>query len=84
MSGSWCRFCKARNTCRARAESFLELARMEFQPPALLSDEEVAEVMEKADELSKWASDVMAYAQAEAIENGISFYLKKQRKPGRC
>ena len=34
------------------------------------SDEEVAEVMEKADELSKWASDVMAYAQAEAIENG--------------
>ena len=70
VSGSWCRFCKARNTCRARAESFLELARMEFQPPALLSDEEVAEVMEKADELSKWASDVTAYAQAEAIENG--------------
>lgn len=70
VSGSWCRFCMARNTCRARAESFLELARMEFQPPALLSDEEVAEVMEKADELSKWASDVMAYAQAEAIENG--------------
>lgn len=70
ISGSWCRFCKARNTCRARAESFLELAKMEFQPPALLSDEEVAEVMEKADELSKWASDVIAYAQAEAIENG--------------
>ena len=70
VSGSWCRFCKARNTCRARAESFLELVRMEFQPPALLSDEEVAEVMEKADELSKWANDVMAYAQAEAIENG--------------
>lgn len=70
ISGFWCRFCKARNTCRARAESFLELAKMEFQPPALLSDEEVAEVMEKAAELSKWASDVMAYAQAEAIENG--------------
>lgn len=70
ISGSWCRFCKARNTCRARAESFLELAKMEFQPPALLSDEEIAEVMEKAAELSKWASDVMAYAQAEAIENG--------------
>ena len=70
ISGSWCRFCKARNIYRARAESFLELAKMEFQPPVLLSDEEVAEVIEKADELSKWASDVMAYAQAEAIENG--------------
>ncbi|MDD3238535.1 MAG: DUF2800 domain-containing protein [Lachnospira sp.] len=70
VSGSWCRFCKARNTCRARAESFLELAKLEFQPPALLTDEEMAEVMEKADELSKWAGDVMAYAAAEAIENG--------------
>lgn len=73
ISGSWCRFCKARNSCRARAESFLELAKMEFQPPALLSDEEIAVVMEKADELSKWASDVFAYAQAEAIENGKHF-----------
>lgn len=73
ISGSWCRFCKARNSCRARAESFLELAKMEFQPPALLSDEEIAVVMEKADELSKWASDVFAYVQAEAIENGKHF-----------
>lgn len=70
VAGSWCRFCKARNTCRARAESFLELARMEFQPPALLSDEEIAEVIAKADELSRWASEVMAYAQVEAIEHG--------------
>ena len=71
--GSWCRFCKARNQCRARAESFLELARMEFQPPALLSDEEIAEVMQQADELSRWASDVMAYAEAMAINEGKHF-----------
>lgn len=71
--GSWCRFCKAKSTCRARAESFLELARMEFQPPALLSDEEIAEVMEKADELSRWASDIMAYASAAAINEGRHF-----------
>lgn len=69
-SGSWCRFCKARNQCRARTESFLQLARMDFQPPALLSDEEIAEVMQQAEELSRWASDIMAYASAEAIENG--------------
>ena len=71
--GSWCRFCKARNQCRARAESFLELARMEFRPPALLSDEEIAEVMGQADELSRWASDVMAYATVAAIEDGRHF-----------
>lgn len=71
--GSWCRFCKARNQCRAWAESFLELARMEFRPPALLSDEEIAEVMQQAEELSRWASDVMAYATAAAIEDGRHF-----------
>lgn len=68
--GPWCRFCKARTQWRARAESLLELTRLEFQPPALLTDEEIAEVMQKAGELSKWASDVMAFASAEAIEKG--------------
>ena len=69
-AGTWCRFCRARNKCRARAESFLSMAQMEFQQPALLSDEEVAEVIAKADELSKWAADVYAFAQDEAIIHG--------------
>ena len=34
-AGSWCRFCKARNQCRARAEAFLELAKHDFSRPAL-------------------------------------------------
>lgn len=71
--GAWCRFCKAKATCRARTESFLELARMEFRPPALLTDEEIAEVMTKADQISLWAGDVMAYATAMAIEGGRHF-----------
>lgn len=70
IPGEHCRFCKAKNTCRARAEAFLKLAQMEFQPPPLLTDAEIAEVMGQAAELSKWAADLMAYAQAEAIEHG--------------
>ena len=69
-AGDWCRFCKARNTCRARAESFLKLAQKEFAPPPTLSDEEIAEVLKVADELSKWAADVYAYAQDEAVTHG--------------
>jgi hypothetical protein len=69
-SGSWCRFCKARNQCRARAEEFLALAQMEFREPALLSDDEIAEVLKVSDELAKWASDVYAFAQDQAIVNG--------------
>ena len=41
-AGSWCRFCKARNQCRARAEEFLKLAQMEFRQPSLLTDAEIA------------------------------------------
>lgn len=69
-AGDWCRFCKARNTCRARAESFLKLAQKEFAPPPTLSDEEIGEVLKVADELSKWAADVYAYAQDEAVTHG--------------
>lgn len=68
--GSWCRFCKAKNTCRARAEEYLRLAQMEFKPPALLSDEEIAEVLKVADELAKWSADVYAFATDEAITYG--------------
>ncbi len=68
--GSWCRFCKAKNTCRARAEEYLRLAQMEFQAPVLLSDEEVAEVLKVADDLAKWAADVYAFATDEAITHG--------------
>ena len=69
-AGSWCRFCKARNQCRARAEEFLKLAQMEFRQPALLDDEEIAEVLRRSDELAKWAADVYAFAQDEAIVHG--------------
>ena len=70
IPGDWCRFCKARNQCRARAESFLKLAQMEFQLPALLTEEEIAEVLLVADDLAKWAEDVYAFATDEAITHG--------------
>ena len=68
-AGEWCRFCKARFQCRARAEEYLRLAQMEFSQPALLSDEEIAEVLSKADALKKWAEEIYTYAQNEAITN---------------
>lgn len=70
ISGRWCRFCKARNQCRARAEGFLKLAKMEFREPALLTEEEIAEVLSMADELAKWSADVYAYAASQAITHG--------------
>lgn len=69
-AGSWCRFCKAKNQCRARAEEFLRLAKREFRPPDLLSEEEISEILKISDELAKWAADVYSFAQDQAIIHG--------------
>ena len=67
--GEWCRFCKCRATCKARAEEALEVAKHEFKEPALLTDEEVADILGKLSRIQSWISDVKEYAQEEA-ENG--------------
>ena len=70
LPGPWCQFCKAAVKCRARAEEKLQLARFEFAPPPLLSDEEIEEILGKLDDLTKWASEIQAYAQDAAINHG--------------
>ena len=70
LPGPWCQFCKAAVKCRARAEEKLQLARFEFAPPPLLSDEEIEEILTKLDDLTKWASEIQAYAQDAAINHG--------------
>ena len=70
LPGPWCQFCKAAVKCRARAEEKLQLARFEFAPPPLLSDEEIEDILTKLDDLTKWASEIQAYAQDAAINHG--------------
>ena len=65
--GEWCRFCKAKAECRERAEANMALARYDFQTPALLDDEEIADILGKVDALTAWASDVKEYALQQAI-----------------
>ena len=69
-AGDHCRFCRAKNQCRARAVKNLELLKYEFQDPALLTEEEIAEIIGLADELAKWAGDIYTYATALAINEG--------------
>lgn len=71
--GSWCQFCKIAPTCRARAEANLALARLEFVPPAELSDAEIADVLTRIPQLKTWAADVEAYALSQAVNQGVVF-----------
>lgn len=67
--GDHCRFCKAKSTCRARADFMLSEAGFSSLPPELLSDDELGKVLERARLFANWLSDVENYA-LNAILNG--------------
>lgn len=65
--GEWCGFCKAKHECRARAERNLELAKLDFEVPPLLTDDEVEDILGKIDALISWATDIKDYALQAAV-----------------
>lgn len=73
VAGDHCQFCRARYTCRARAEANLELAKHDFAKPELLSTEEIAEILAKASALQQWAADIQAYALDQAENHGVKY-----------
>ena len=86
-AGDYCDsgFCKARPICRAYNDEKQRLAYLDFcmndankvrafmPPPAELSDEEIAEVIGRADELAKWAKLVSDYALDRAVNHGARY-----------
>ena len=68
IPGDWCQFCRAKAQCRARSDFNTELAKQDFKDPPLLSDEEISNVLSKAQDLKAWANDVEEYALTKAVE----------------
>ena len=64
--GEWCRFCKCKAVCRARADEALEVAKYEFRDPPLLEDDEISDILGRVSRIQSWISDVKDYAQEEA------------------
>ena len=71
LPGDHCQFCRAKATCRARADFNTEIAKLEFRTPALLDEEEVSQVLAKAQDLKQWAADVEDYALNKAITENV-------------
>jgi len=67
-AGDHCQFCKVKGKCRKRAEYNLELARYDFQMPAMLEEYEVDAILMKVDQLTSWAADVKEYALNSALQ----------------
>jgi len=72
-AGDHCKFCKAKATCKARADYNLELAKYDFQDAFLLSKEDIAEVLARADQLKAWVTDIETYALEQARDHGERF-----------
>lgn len=66
--GDYCRFCKAKTICRARAEYNLKLAQYDFKMPATLEDIEIESLLGKLDMLIDWAEDIKTYALDQAVQ----------------
>lgn len=66
-SGEWCRFCRAKHACRARAEANLMLTKHDFKLPELLEDAEIEFIISRVDELTSWATDIKEYALKRAL-----------------
>ena len=67
-AGEHCRICKVKAQCRKRAEYNLELAKYDFQMPPTLEDSEIELILEKADSLASWVSDVKEFALKAALK----------------
>lgn len=67
-AGDHCKFCRAKAVCRARAEKNMELAKYDFEEPALLDNNDVAYILSKIDELVSWAGDVKEFALEQALQ----------------
>ena len=67
-AGEHCRFCKARYTCRARGDYFMQLAARDFKAPDLLTDEEIVDILPVAESLNNWVQDLIAYATQQAVD----------------
>lgn len=80
IPGDWCRFCRAKAQCRVRAETNTALEDFKgvtapsktesdrFPQPPLLTDTEVGEVLQRAIDLEKWASDLKEYALSAILD----------------
>lgn len=66
-AGDHCQFCKAKATCRKRAEYNLEMAKYDFEMPASLDETEIAAILPRIDDLVAWAGDIKEYALQQAM-----------------
>jgi hypothetical protein len=67
-AGEWCKFCRAKATCRARSNNMTALEAFGGKKPPLISNEEVGDILIRAQTLKAWVSDLEEYALTELLK----------------
>ncbi|WP_058301718.1 DUF2800 domain-containing protein [Gorillibacterium timonense] len=70
-AGDHCRFCKVKGSCRARADANMAAVSYEFKNPALLTLEEVGQILAITEQLQAWAKDVQDHAFDQAVAGHV-------------
>lgn len=68
--GDHCKFCRAKEKCRARVESLMSVAPLAPMKPPLISWEEAAEVLRKAEGIVNWYNALKKLALTELLQGG--------------
>lgn len=72
--GDWCRFCKIRAKCKARADFDIASAKASGfdTDPNLLDKEDIESILPMLDELQSWIKDLSQYALDQALD-GVKY-----------
>lgn len=70
--GDHCRFCRAKNTCKALADFCIEVEDYGLEDPALLRNDQIAIILKKKDLIVNWLSGLGDYVLAQAL-SGIKY-----------
>ncbi len=71
-AGDHCIFCRIKDTCRERADYYMDLMKHELEDPAELTDYEIALILPKIEGLVGWAADLKEYVLQQAL-NGRKY-----------
>lgn len=66
--GTHCQFCRARHNCQALADHHLQIAKYEFMAADLMTDEGIADIVNRYDTFVKWIESIYDYALSEAVK----------------
>jgi len=67
VPGEHCQFCRAKALCRARADFYTGLEEFMLMKPPLISNEEVGQILERAQGLASWVKHLEEYALTECL-----------------